>query len=177
MITTPNFPVYNDNQSDIQSPYERAKSVYESEPCARTFMADLQLHLARGYVFNTPRLFLMGRPVRRSGDPRDIVNPLVDFLNPDCWHVYLAAGDMGEFFKFEPFELQWFSWERNNRLRFYNREQVIWRSPLRRSVKKEVLENHQRHLRHQTQSLQPSEPAISTAILHDAGPSDLGTRS
>lgn len=114
---------------NILSPHARAKAVYDNEPCARTFLQDLELHLTSGYVFSTPRIFLLGRPVPRSADPRDIVDPVVDFAamgsKLDCWHVYLAAGDLLEFFRFEPFPLPYFSWERENVLRFYRRDHVI----------------------------------------------------
>lgn len=120
-----NFPVYNQHLGGVQSPYELARKIYQQEPCARTFREDLEQHLRTGYVWSSPRTFIMGRPVRRSGDRADIVTPHVTFDNPDCWHIYLAAGELYEFFRLEPFELPWFSWERHNVLRFYRRERVI----------------------------------------------------
>ena len=163
-----NFPVYIGDKAGLQSPYEIAKCVYENEPCARTFMEDLQLHLAHGYVFNTPRLFLMGRPVSRDGDTCDIVCPVVCYSVPDCWMVYLAAGDISEFFKFEPFELQWFCWERNNKLRFYRRERLIWLLK-QQSLKREALEDHRPHLPLRAPRQQHRESVMPTGILQSDG--------
>ena len=66
----------------------------------------------------------MGRAVNRNGDPSDIVNPEFQFDLVDTWLVYLAAGDLREFFLREPYPLPWVGWERNNRLRFYDMEAI-----------------------------------------------------
>lgn len=152
----------------LQSPYELAESVYQSEPCARSFMEDLRLHMLHGYVFNTPRLFLMGRSVSKLGDAGSIVDPTVSFNNADCWHIYLAAGDLSEFFKFEPFPLPWFSWERNNKLRFYRRERLTWL--LRQQSSKKAEWDVPPHLlRHLRQPQQLSELAKSIVVPRVAG--------
>lgn len=101
------------------TPYEQVRKVYETEPCRRSFEEDLHLHLQTGYVFSTPTLFLMGRPVRRKAPTRWIVDPHHVFQNPDAWLIYLAAGNMAEFFEKEPYELPWVGWEKRNVLRFY----------------------------------------------------------
>lgn len=100
------------------NPYTLARAVYDSEPCARTMAEDMVAHFERGFVINTPDVFLMFRPVARLGDPDEIVNPWQVFPFPDCWHVYLAAGDARQFRKYFPYELPWVSFERKNRLRF-----------------------------------------------------------
>lgn len=101
------------------TPIDEARAVYLREPCRRTFEVDLELHLQNGYVFSTPKLFLMGRPVLRIANPEDIVNPAFIFEHYDAWLIYLAAGDFREFFRFEPFPLKWYGWERENMLRFF----------------------------------------------------------
>jgi hypothetical protein len=98
--------------------------VYATEYCPRTFDTDLALHLKHGIVISTESVFLMGRPVERNAEHRLIVNPAIRFYNPDCWLVYLAAGHIGRFFKYEPYRLPWFCWERSNRLKFYKRANV-----------------------------------------------------
>lgn len=100
------------------TPYQQARAVYESEPCARTMAEDMVAHFERGYVVNTPEVFLMFRPVSRDGNPDEIVNPWRFFPHPDCWHVYLAAGDASQFHRHFPYDLPWVSFERKNRLRF-----------------------------------------------------------
>jgi hypothetical protein len=109
----------------ILSPYELARQVYEKEPCARDFYTDVDLHLRYGCVFVTSNIFLLGRPVQRNAPYEQITHPGTQFDRPDCWLIYLASGDFREFFKYEPYPLPWFCWERNNKLRFYLRERVL----------------------------------------------------
>lgn len=101
------------------TPLEQAMHVYETEACPRTFTEDLALHLRNGYVFSLPEVFVMGRPVNREAQARDIVHPAFTFAHCDCWHVYLIAGDWLKAIPFIPYPLPWFSWERDNVLRFY----------------------------------------------------------
>lgn len=108
------------------SPYERARKVYEQEDCRRSFSEDLELHLRYGYVYSTPNSFIMGRAVDRYADSECIVDPSVVFDHPNAWLVYLAAGDMSEFFLRQPFFLPWVGWERENKLRFYKTVH-LWR--------------------------------------------------
>lgn len=104
------------------TPYEQARNLYQREPCARTFGEDLNLHLRFGYVFSTPRCFLMGRAVDHMAPGELIVNPAFnDFAVKDCWHVYLYVGKLRDIFKFTPYVLPWYSFERENKLRVYTR--------------------------------------------------------
>jgi len=109
------------------TPYELATRVYKSEPCARTFEEDLALHLRWGVVLARPDFFIMGRPVWSKAPPAQIVNPAVRFEYPvqvDCWHVYLAAGNLARAWDFLPFPLPLMSFERKNDLRFYSLERL-----------------------------------------------------
>lgn len=105
-------------------PYLVAASVYQNEPCQRTFEEDLELHLMFGYVFSSPTMFMMGRAVEKDAPREKIVDPAFKFTNPDTWLIYLAAGDLMEFFSREPYPLPWVGWERDNKLRFYRMEAV-----------------------------------------------------
>lgn len=74
----------------------------------------------------------MVRKVRRDAPSALIVDASVQFVDGDCWHIFAAAGNMAKFYRFLEAEeqherklLQWFSWERNNKLRFYTRERVL----------------------------------------------------
>ena len=98
------------------NPYERAAQVYLSEPCARPFRVDLENHLFLGWVFSTPTLFLMGRRVFRDWPEERIKNSGISDTEGDCWHVWLAAGDMREAIRMIPTHLPWLSFERRNRL-------------------------------------------------------------
>lgn len=112
---------------DNPTPIERAKNVYLEEPCARTFVEDLEIHLLGGYVFSTPSYFIMGRAVNADGTNEQIVDPTYHFEVADCWHVYLAAGEnpFGEFLRLMPYELPYISWERKNRLRIYRTSWIL----------------------------------------------------
>jgi hypothetical protein len=111
------------------SPYERARAVYASEPCVRTFEMDLLLHLRNGWVHSDPDLFFMARPVSRSAAVADIVDPAVVFEREecDCWHVYLLAGEISLVWRFAPYLLPWCSFERLNAIRFYPCNKIVKR--------------------------------------------------
>ena len=106
------------------SPYEKARHVYETEPCARTFDEDLRLHLAHGVVISRPDFFVMARPVSTLATPAKIVDPHFQFHAPDAWHVYLAAGNIPRAWEYLPFHLPWISFERRNVLRFYSLDRL-----------------------------------------------------
>lgn len=102
------------------TPIERAAAVYQTEPCARTFVRDLELHFLHGYVVSTPQLFMMGRPVCRCWPHARIVDPSFNIrARRNCWHVYLASGDLARMFDLMPFPLLFISFERMNALRIY----------------------------------------------------------
>ena len=104
--------------------FEKAAAVYQKETCQRTFSEDLEWHFINGYVFSTPDCFIMGRPVDRKAHRKLIVTPWHVFKTYDTWFIYLASGYLSEFFKFEPFELPYVCWERENQLVFYKRDRV-----------------------------------------------------
>ena len=109
----------------MTTPYERAILVYQQEKCARPFEVDLALHLAHGYVIAMPDVFVMGRPVRRDAPVDEIHDPAKTFDLPDCWWVWLAAGNLARILDLEPFPLPYYGFERDNEPRFYRREQLI----------------------------------------------------
>ncbi len=79
------------------SPYEQAKAVYDNEPSVRPFAEDFALHLEFGFVFCTPRFFVMGRPVNKDAPHGLILDPSYVFPRHECncWHVYLMSGGGG----------------------------------------------------------------------------------
>lgn len=110
----------------MPSPFEEAQAVYEREPCRRGFFEDLLSHFAYGFVFSSPKAFLMGRPVRHDASHEEILNPDVVFSNPTAWLVYCAAGKsaLDVLVEFEPYPLPYIGWERNNVLRFHRSERL-----------------------------------------------------
>lgn len=119
------------------TPYQQARQVYETEPCARTFEEDLIAHFENGYVISTPEVFLMFRPVRHDWPEVHIVDAnLRNCTQGDTWHVYLAAGDASQFASHFPYKLPFVSFERKNELRFYRFRQFssrLTRDGLRRT--------------------------------------------
>ncbi len=105
--------------SSLMTPVELAAAVYQLEECARSFQEDLEAHLLNGYVFATPDFFVMGRVVRSSASPREIVNPWVKFEQADAWLIYLMAGDVEKALQMLPYDLPRIGWERSNALRFW----------------------------------------------------------
>jgi hypothetical protein len=102
------------------TPAEQAAAVYKKEPCARTFAEDLEAHLLNGHVHSTPEYFIMGRKVRSGADYADIINPYVKHDNPDCWLVWLYAGNMKKAFEAADVQLPMVAFEKRNRLKFYS---------------------------------------------------------
>lgn len=106
------------------TPAQQAAAVYGREPCARTFIEDLDAHLVNGYVYSTPDFFAMGRPVCSLWPHKDIINPWITFPREswDCWFVYLVAGDMLKAWSSFPFPLPKIGFEKRNRIRYYRFE-------------------------------------------------------
>lgn len=107
---------------------EQAAAVYQRELCARTFKEDLELHLLnpRALVVSSPQVFAMVRPVCRDWPVSAIVDPSCNSLTcaPDCWHIYLSAGEIPAIFTFPHVPLPWVSFERRNVIRFYRYEKI-----------------------------------------------------
>jgi hypothetical protein len=104
-------------------PVMRAKALHYNENGPRSFREDLEAHLIHGIVFSTPTAFIMARYVSRSWPAESILNPWLNDATCsqlDTLHVYLAAGDLTEFFTFPHKPVTWLSFERKNTLKFYD---------------------------------------------------------
>jgi hypothetical protein len=86
------------------SPVERAKNLL-----GESWREDLEAHLLNGYVFSTPTLFAMGRPVPRGVD---VYGPWRTWPveESDSWFVWCAVGPLAELLKVLPHDLPWISW-------------------------------------------------------------------
>lgn len=88
------------------TPIEQAKMVYLNDPeCTRVFEEDLGECLRHGYVFSTPRYFVMGYPTK------------------DAWFVWMAVGvgALKQLMQLIPYELPYIVFHRRgNRLRQYS---------------------------------------------------------
>jgi hypothetical protein len=106
-------------------PIDRARRVYDREYCRRPFEDDVQLHLAHGIVHSDDRLFLLARPVQKDAPYVLVADPAIQFRDPDCWLVFLAAGDMSHILDLIPYEFPWVAWEIDNKLRYHNLKRAI----------------------------------------------------
>lgn len=91
----------------------------------RDFWSDYKAFSTGGWVMSTPSAFIMAKPVNRFMAER-IDDPWYTFHRDeqDTWLVWLAAGDMAEFFRFCPYPLSWLAWARRDRLRFWRFESI-----------------------------------------------------
>ena len=105
----------------MKTPVQIARELHDRENGPRSFVNDLEAHLLNGIVFSTPTAFLMARYVRREWPQKLIVDPwwVDDGTEMNCLHVYLAAGDLKEFFTFPHIPVKYVSFERESILRFH----------------------------------------------------------
>lgn len=103
------------------NPFEKAQKCYVPNAPYTTFPQDLVVHLQYGYVINTPRLFLMGRPILKEAAYPLQTDPLHEFKSYDTWLVWLCAGSVGAAIGAMPFYLPWIAFSRRNvrKLNFY----------------------------------------------------------
>lgn len=100
-------------------PIDRARLIYASEPCARTFAEDLELHFQHGYVVSTPECFAMARPVWKHWSYKELTDPSFTDPGGDCWWIYLLAGDLRTGMRWLPDRREWIGYERLNVPRFF----------------------------------------------------------
>jgi hypothetical protein len=110
------------------TPYLTAKALHESDPENVPWDDLISAHLVHGVLVSTPDVFLAMRPIDcwssfdAFNDPwsESDAPAWMGTKSPNCWHVYLAAGDLGGLFDFCPYELPLVSFVRKNTLRFQN---------------------------------------------------------
>jgi len=78
------------------TPYQTAAAIYNAPPlpeCPLSLLVEACLQW--GVVISTPRIFLIAAPCRVD-DPPDVQSsiPLKLSPTPDCWHVFLASGEL-----------------------------------------------------------------------------------
>lgn len=103
------------------TPFEKAEQVCEQDPRGNTFYRDLLEHFQRGIVYSTPTAFIMGRAVVLA-EPENIFDLSYEFLpgEVDCWFVWLAAGNLGEFFSACPFPLPHISYQTGRKFKTWD---------------------------------------------------------
>jgi hypothetical protein len=98
------------------TPFETARAFHRAIPDITPFEEALTAHLLLGLVVSTPSAFLMARPVNLGADDMLFDDVWTTFTNPDCWHVYLAAGNCRALIEATPYPLPYVSFLRKNRL-------------------------------------------------------------
>lgn len=98
------------------TPFEQARALHRSDPDNEPFEEVLMAHLLHGVVVSTPTVFVLMRPVGLWAEHKSFDDSWLRFANPDCWHCYLAAGDLREMFAAIPYPLPYCSFVRKNRL-------------------------------------------------------------
>ena len=69
-----------------------------------TFLADLAAHFEHGYVWSSPTAFIMARLVSSTWGPERWGNLAETDPGGDAWCVWVAVGDLREFFRVCPHE-------------------------------------------------------------------------
>lgn len=87
---------------------------------------DISAYMASGYVYASPEMLIMGKPVCiNGGDPDKQINPVA----PDAWYVKLAVGEshISDFINLMPYPLPWVGWRRelkNKPIRWWSLEKI-----------------------------------------------------
>lgn len=85
------------------------------------FREEVEAHLLHGFVFATPTAFLMGRPVPRGAEIRDVWQTW-PAEKCDAWFAWIGVGAIGPLLALMPYELPWVGWVRQGR----GWEEVHW---------------------------------------------------
>lgn len=102
----------------------------QPEMCGgRSFEEDVLLHVQRGYVWSSPRAFIMGRlvcsawPWERVWDVTR-ADALATPEEADAWFLYLAVGDVREFFRVAPVQKDFVCFFRRGSPRWYRLDAI-----------------------------------------------------
>jgi hypothetical protein len=103
------------------NPFQIARELYRNDPDdLPSFEEAMMAHLIEGIVIATDEVFLMARPVRTDCEVEEFDNPWISYEDPDCWHVYLAAGTIQAIRDALPYPLPFLSFVRKNHLHIRN---------------------------------------------------------
>lgn len=94
------------------TPFETAARWFISHHPPQLFPQLIEAHAQHGQVIITPELFLLFRPVEHWWDAEDLTNPWRTSGKPDCYHVFLAAGNLKKIHRFFPSPLPFISFHR-----------------------------------------------------------------
>ena len=88
--------------------------LYLKYPQPRTFAEDVALYEAAGYVWDTPEVFLMARPVWKDAPDEVIKCSHVRFHDScvNAWFLFAFVGDLRATITIAPYQLAWVGWSR-----------------------------------------------------------------
>lgn len=98
------------------TPVEKAAQLYLTMPAVRTFKEDLEAHLLHGIVHSSSAFFMLCRYVHTGWSHEEMENPWHNPKGPrDCLLIYLASGDIKEFFTLPHDPVKWVAFSRRGR--------------------------------------------------------------
>ena len=94
------------------TPWQLAKQWQDNHDAAKDFWELLGEHLSAGYVWNSPKVFLVASETRWNAEEQTFESG-----EPNCWFVRLAASaghanPVGEFLRVAPRPHQYVGWHR-----------------------------------------------------------------
>lgn len=119
------------------TPLDQLTALYASHSPERLIEHDIWHHLASGFVFSTPYVFAMGRPVCRYSKLESIADISHSYprVMQNCWFVFAWIGPAQDVLKYLPYDLKWICWARRGKpIRFYELDTVVkkWQGVLAR---------------------------------------------
>ncbi len=96
------------------SPYEQCEEKYYARGYTIPFSSIVATHAKKGFLYATPKVFVMGHPVIQSAPRQLICDHLHTFDNMkcDCWHIDWFAGSFVKIWDIVPYPLPFVSFER-----------------------------------------------------------------
>jgi hypothetical protein len=110
------------------TPYEQAALRHLRDSPEVPFRVVIEGHLFNGgHLLAGPDFFLLGRPVMSTWSEDQILefNASAPRESADCWHVWLAAGDVPGMLGAIPYSLPFVSFHRHGRLKVMRLNDVI----------------------------------------------------
>ncbi len=103
------------------------REIYAKHGGGRDCAVDIGLHLQHGFVFSTPEVLAMGRPVTRYGHREHLADPSHVYPKgmQNCWLVWMWIGPAQDVLRYLPYRLRWICWARRGKpLKFYELDKV-----------------------------------------------------
>lgn len=108
-------------------PIHLAERAHAAQHGPRSFQEDVQLHLSRGVVVATCRVFVLARPVFTAWPSKFLVDPTrtADEGDGRAWWLYLLGGDWAQAALHMPYYLPIIGWERHGRVHWLRTSTIV----------------------------------------------------